>query len=73
MDKSEKYLKEMSDEDNPRFAFQTMSTKLLAQFASGKLNAQEYAKFEMQNRGFDKNGKWIGFPDAEKLWKAKVK
>jgi len=61
-------LNEVFDEENPRFMFQGLSTKLLVQIANGKINAQDFAKYEMVNRGFDKKGKWIGFDDSEKLW-----
>ncbi len=69
-----KYIKinEMSDEDNPKFLFQGDSTKLVVAIANGKLDAKKLAAQEMVNRGFDKNGKWIGFPEAEKYWKGKV-
>ena len=71
--KGTQQINEVSDEDNPKFMFQTLSTKLILAMATGKINAQEYAKFEMQNRGFGKNGKWVGFPESAKIWKAKVK
>ena len=67
------YIKEDSDSVNPKFAFQGMDTKLLLKFATGKLNAQDYAKFEMQKRGFGKKGEWVGFDDSQKIWKSKVK
>ena len=73
LDKHLKKLNEVSDEENPKMMFQGMSTKLLVQMATGKINATEYAKFELQNRGFGKNGKWVGFPESAKIWKAKVK
>ncbi len=58
-----------SDETNPKYAFQTMHTELLAQFASGRLNPVEYARKEMANRGLDERGKWVGFEKAAQLWK----
>ena len=64
---------EMTDENNPKYMFQGTDIKLVVAIASGKINAKEYAKFEMVNRGFGKKGEWIGFPEAEKLWKPKVK
>jgi len=68
-----KYLKEGKDESNPKYAFQGLNTDLVVAFAAGTYNAQEYAKHELQSRGFDKKGKWVGFPESEKIWKAKVK
>lgn len=66
-------LNEMTDDENPRFMFTATNTKLLVKIASGKINAQEYAKMEMTNRGFGKKGEWIGFDEAKNLWKPKVK
>ena len=70
---SKSKMNESSDDLNPRYMFTGMYTELLVKLASGKVNAQEYAKFELQNRGFDASGNWIGFPAAKKLWKSKVK
>ena len=64
---------EAGDDENPKHMFQGMDTKLVIKVATGKIKAEEYAKFEMQNRGFGKKGEWIGFLAAEKLWKSKVK
>lgn len=66
-------INEMSDDENPHFVFQSVNTKLLLAMATGKVNAQEYAKLEMVNRGFDKKGSWIGFKASKELWKPKVK
>lgn len=74
--KIEKYLNtvnEMRDEVNPIHAFRMMDTELVLAFATGKLKAQEYAKFEMANRGYGKKGEWVGFDNAKKIWKPKVK
>ena len=73
LDKKVTDVSEMTDDQNPKYMFQGMNVKLLVQIASGKINAKEYAKYEMQNLGFGKNGEWIGFPEAKKLWKSKVK
>lgn len=40
-----------SDERNPEMALQGVSTELLKQFASGKLDALSYIKYELENRG----------------------
>lgn len=64
---------EASDDENPKYMFQGMNTKLLVKIATGKINAQEYAKYEMTNRGFGKKGEWLGFDEAGKLWKSKIK
>ncbi len=63
-------LKEVKDELNPNLMFQTMGTELLLKIALGKLDAQQYAKKEMANRGLDKKGKSVSFKDAETIWKS---
>ncbi len=69
--KEEYLLMESSDAENPEYLFSTVPTKLVQQIATGKVDANEYAKREMANRGFDKRGKWIGFDAAKKLWGVK--
>lgn len=67
-DIKKKYLKEMTDEENPEYMFQGVPTSLVLKVALKKVDAIYQAKKELANRGFDKNGKWIGFPEAKKLW-----
>jgi hypothetical protein len=70
----EKYIiKEGADEKNPKLMFNGIDTSLLVQIAQGKLKTQEYAKYELQNRGFGKKGEWVGFEDSQKIWKSKIK
>ncbi len=54
-------LNEISDEENPEFMFQTMHMKLVIAIANGKINAKKAALEELANRGYDKNGKWVGW------------
>lgn len=58
---------EMADDDNPVFLFGTTNTSLLLKVASGEISAQFLAQMELANRGLDKNGKWVGFAQAEKI------
>ena len=46
----------LKDEDNPIFALQTISTKILKDAAYGKLDLNELAKAELRSRGYD--DKW---------------
>lgn len=69
----DKYLNESPDDRNPKYLFSGVDTILVLAFANGKLDAKEYAKFELQNRGFGKKGEWVGFPESEKIWKSKIK
>ena len=52
---------ELHEELNPEYLFSTTWTDLICKIARGEVNAQEYAKKELENRGLDINGKWIGF------------
>lgn len=61
--------KELSDDNNPSFAFSTMSTELLTNFAKGKYEIDFYLKAELINRGLNINGQWIGFANARKEFK----
>ena len=52
---------ELRDHENPIFIFSMTETSLLVQIANGELNAQELAKRELENRGLNINGAWVGF------------
>lgn len=58
---------ELPDELNPIFILSGIDTKLLTKIASAEINLNELAKRELENRGLDKEGKWIGFDAAQKL------
>lgn len=58
-----------SDDKNPNLMFQTLDGSLLRQIASGRIDAQKYARQEMANRGLGKNGRWVGFEQAAKEWR----
>ncbi len=73
MNTFKKYINENSNESDPKYMFQGSDTSLVLKIAQGKIKAQEYAKYELQNRGFGKNGEWVGFDDSKKIWKSKVK
>jgi len=55
------------DAENPDFAFQTLSTRLLVEFNDPKVDVRYYIRKELANRGVDLNGIWIGFEAAKKL------
>ena len=57
-----------NDETNPNFIFSTTHTELLVLLATGEISAEDYAKREMANRGFDKKGNWVGFAESKKIW-----
>ena len=50
------------DEENPIFIFNSTNKDLLMDIISGKIDAIELAKKQMQDRGLDiKTGRWIGW------------
>lgn len=51
----------LNDEHNPNFLFGTTDNHLLIMIANGQINAELLAKKTLENRGFDSNGKWVGF------------
>ena len=52
---------EFADELNPQFIFTLTHTELLIKILKGEINMYELAKKEMENRGLDINGNWVGF------------
>jgi hypothetical protein len=52
----------LEDQMNPIFIFNGLSAELLMGIISGKIDAVQMARIEMQNRGLDeKSGRWIGW------------
>jgi hypothetical protein len=56
---------EISDDNNPLFAFSTMSTELLTAFAKSKYDIDYFLRNELAQRGLNINGQWIGFKNAK--------
>ena len=54
------------DEENCIFLFNSCHTDILIDIISGKIDAVQFARMEMWNRGLDiKTGKWIGWRKGE--------
>lgn len=51
----------LSDDLNPAYIFTLTATALLSKIAKGEINAQDLAKRELENRGVDIDGRWVGF------------
>jgi hypothetical protein len=52
----------LEDQMNPIFLFNSTHKDILVDIISGKIDAVEMARIEIQNRGLDLNiGKWIGW------------
>ena len=52
---------EISDEMNPIFILRGTSTALLTRILTGEIDLKELAKRELENRGLNAAGKWVGF------------
>ncbi len=48
--------------------FQGIDTDVLLEVAGGKVDPAELVRIELAQRGLGKDGKWIGFPQAQQLW-----
>jgi hypothetical protein len=66
--RNEGYEKQMKEEGNPAFMFQSVHSQLVRDVANGTIDANYYARREMANRGLGKIGEWVGFEKAKKYW-----
>ena len=48
--------------------FSTMDGELLRFLLEYQVNLQQFIRFELASRGFDKDHKWCGFQKAEEIW-----
>ena len=56
----------IEDEINPLFLYSQINAGLLIDIINGKIDAVQFARMEMWNRGLDmKTGKWIGWRKGE--------
>lgn len=54
------------DDKNPIFLFSQTEKELLLDLVNGKIDAVQFAKIELRNRGFDiETGRWIGWKKNE--------
>ncbi len=51
----------LPDDMNPEYLFSKTHIDLLLQIAQGTLRTKKLARRELQNRGINKDGKFIGF------------
>ncbi len=58
---------ERTDDLNPNYLFSTIATQLLCEAEKGDFDILYLVRRELANRGVDKNGKWVGFPQAKKI------
>ena len=54
-------MNELPDELNPIYLFSTTATSLLVQIVTSQIDAQKLAAEELQKRGLNHEGTWIGF------------
>lgn len=50
-----------TDALQPKFIFSMTATELLCAIVNGQIDAKELAQKELQNRGLNNDGIWVGF------------
>lgn len=50
-----------TDDLNPELVFNATYTAILVAIAKGEIDAKELAINQLNNRGLDIDGKWVGF------------
>lgn len=56
----------MPDDQNPIFLFSQTEKELLLDLINGKIDAVQFAKIELRNRGIDiETGRWVGWTKNE--------
>lgn len=61
------------DDENPLFLFATTSTSLLVKALKREFNLVELVRLQLQERGLNAQGKWVGFKAAQKKRKSQSK
>ena len=51
----------VKDDENAANIFSLTSNALLAMIANGEIDCKQLAKYTLENRGYDANGKYVGF------------
>ena len=51
----------LPDDKNPEFLFSTTDTELLVQIVNEDIDPNLLAHRELQKRGLNKEGRWVGF------------
>ena len=57
----QKEVTELDEDFNIDFIFRTSATLLLKLIANNRVDIKSIAEKELNNRGYDKSGNWIGF------------
>lgn len=51
----------ITDDKNPNFLFNCTDTDLLIAIVSGRIDARKLAKMQLESRGLNSEGEWVGF------------
>ena len=62
-----------SDYYNPKYLFADIVTELLSAIALGKIDAKELAIKELEDRGYNAHGEWVGFGNNIRDFEKKAK
>lgn len=57
---------ELSDDENPIYLYSTINTSLLVKIVNGEIDPTQLARTELNNRGLDNDGQWVGFNREER-------
>jgi len=52
---------------NPLYIFQSTATQLLVEVLKNEFDIEYCVRKELANRGLDRNGAWVGFPEAKEI------
>lgn len=63
-------MRNLEDSLNPEFLFSLTDTELLVSILNRSIDSIELARNELQKRGCDENGIWVGFKKSEEVFKA---
>ena len=58
----------MRNSENPEYLFRLTETSLLSEIANGRIDPKRLAEAELAARGLDRDGKFVGYIEANKLF-----
>jgi|GEM_PF-5417899 hypothetical protein len=71
--KTTKKEQNLPDEQNPIYTFSCIHTDILAKAMKGEIDLFTLAKKELQNRGLNNDGLWVGFKQTKLLTPNQIK
>ena len=59
----------VGDELNPHFLFSDVRSELLLAIEAGELDVLDLVRDQLAGRGFNRDGKWVGFDRSAEIFK----